>query len=365
MNNIGLYIHVPFCLSKCPYCDFYSVKPEREATDGYKKAVIRNLKRYTQAFSDICFDTVYFGGGTPILLHEEICEILDIAGSHIAENAEITIEANPCITDADKLCSLKRFGVNRVSFGLQSANDNELKTLGRLHNAADGEWAVYLAHKAGIDNISADIMTGIPCQTEKSLEKTLKAITSLPVSHISAYMLKIEPNTPFYNQKLVLPDENGYAELYLKTVNMLAENGFEQYEISNFAKENRLCRHNLKYWSCEAYIGIGPAAHSYFGGRRYYVTRDLTSFIKDEIQNEAISDDNVGGFDEWAMLKLRLTSGIDYKTAYEKYGIDRHTFEKKCRLIPKNMYISDENGIRLTPEGFLVSNTVIGILTDI
>lgn len=357
----GLYIHIPFCKSKCPYCDFYSVTDTDEYKEEYKKAVIRNIVFY----QNLHFDTVYFGGGTPILLWREICEILDNIGDRITKDAEITIEANPCSTSFDALCSLKQGGVNRISFGLQSGIDNELKALGRLHDSKKGAEAVLTAYKAGISNISADIMLGIPFQTEKSLEETLSYMTQLPLGHISAYMLKIEADTPFARRSVQPADEELMTELYIKTADFLLKKGFSQYEISNFSKEGYESRHNLKYWRCEEYIGIGPSAHSYFNGKRFSVERSLQDFIESPLQNTVVTDENVGGYDEWAMLKLRLSEGIDFKTAQIRYNISKEQILNRCRLIPKEYIEISDSGIRLTTKGFLVSNAIIGIISDI
>ncbi|MDE7281090.1 MAG: coproporphyrinogen III oxidase family protein, partial [Ruminiclostridium sp.] len=208
----GLYIHIPFCLTKCPYCDFYSVKYGKGMAEEYKKAVIRNLKQY----SDTDFDTVYFGGGTPILLWREICEILDNVS--LADNAEITLEANPCVCLEENLKELRVGGVNRISLGVQSLNDNELKALGRRHNSQTAVKAIETAHRCGFENISADIMLATPLQTSESLRETVSMLGKLPVTHISAYMLKIEDNTPFAERELPLPDEDRFCEIYLDTV---------------------------------------------------------------------------------------------------------------------------------------------------
>lgn len=357
----GLYIHIPFCKSKCPYCDFYSVTNTDDFKEKYKDAVIRNIGFY----QNLRFDTVYFGGGTPILLWREICEILDSIGNRITDNAEITIEANPCSTDFDALCSLKRSGVNRISFGLQSGVDNELKALGRLHSGKEGADAVYLAQKAGISNVSADIMLGIPFQTKDSLKTTLSYMTQLPLSHISAYMLKIEPDTPFAKKMVKPADEELMTELYIEAADYLNRNGFNQYEISNFSKTGKESRHNLKYWRCEEYIGIGPSAHSYYNGKRFSVDRNLSGFIDSTLQKTVITDENVGGYDEWAMLKLRLSEGIDFKTAQIRYNISKEQILNRCRLIPKEYLEITDSGIRLTTKGFLVSNAIIGIISDI
>ena len=365
MSKIGLYIHIPFCLSKCPYCDFYSVKYDKNTAELYQQAVIRNIHEYLSNDNDLKFDTVYFGGGTPILLWKEICGIMNELSDYLTENAEITLEANPCCTTKEALRSLIENGVNRISFGLQSGIDAELKALGRRHDSNCGKQAVLDAADAGFENISGDIMLGIPFQNCESLNDTIRYMTSLPLSHISAYMLKIEGSTPFASTKLNLPDEDGYADIYLNTVQSLADKGFYQYEISNFAKNGYESRHNLKYWRCEEYIGIGPSAHSYYKGERFAVSRDINAFISTPIQQTVITECECGGFGEWAMLKLRLTEGIDFDTTTNIFGVSKDRILNKCRLIPENLYKSDDKSIRLTPEGFLVSNAIICILTDI
>ena len=348
----GLYVHIPFCLSKCPYCDFYSVRYEKETAERYKTAVINNLLYYGGKF-----DTVYFGGGTPILLWKEICEILKAAD--IAENAEITVEANPCCTDGEKLAALKKAGVNRISFGVQSLNGNELKKLGRRHDAETAVKAIELAFSCGFDNISADIMLGTEGQAWESVENTVNRISELPVAHISAYMLKIEENTPFAKAKLDLPDEDEVCDIYLNTVGLLEAKGFKQYEISNFAKDGFSCRHNLKYWNCEEYLGIGPAAHSYWNGKRFFVKRDLEQFLCVDVQKTEIEEENPADFEEYAMLRLRLCEGLDLKE-YEKHGGDAKAVTERIKSIPSNLVSFGNNSVSLTSEGFLISNTVIG-----
>ena len=350
----GLYIHVPFCLSKCPYCDFYSIKYNKDTADNYADAVIRNIRHYGDEY-----DTVYFGGGTPFLLWKKICEMLDFAD--ITEDAEITVEANPCTVDAKSLAALRKAGVNRISFGVQSLNDNELKALGRRHDANTAVNAVKAAKEQGFDNISADIMLGTPGQTAESVMLTIQQLSMLPVTHISAYMLKIEESTPFATAKLELPGEEAVCSMYLKATELLNNLGFNQYEISNYAKEGFCCRHNLKYWNCEEYLGIGPAAHSYYNGKRFFVERDLNSFIADEYQQTFIEEDAPGSHEEYAMLRLRLTEGLSL-SEYEALGGDVYTMKRTLKQIPDEYISIDGDTVSLTPKGFLVSNMIIGRL---
>ena len=350
----GLYIHVPFCLSKCPYCDFYSIKYDKETADGYANAVIRNIQYYGGQF-----DTVYFGGGTPFLLWEKICEILNFAD--ITEDAEITVEVNPCTVDAERLSALRKAGVNRISFGVQSLNDHELRVLGRRHDASTAVNAVKIARGQGFENISADIMLGTPEQTRESVTRTIQQLSMLPVTHISAYMLKIEENTPFAKARLELPNEDEVCSIYLEATELLGNLGFIQYEISNYARDGFPCRHNLKYWNCEEYLGIGPAAHSYYNGKRFFVERDLNAFISGKHQQTVIEDSNPGSHEEYAMLRLRLTEGLKL-SEYEALGGDAKAVKRLLKTIPGEYVSINGDIVSLTPKGFLVSNTIIGRL---
>ena len=350
----GLYIHIPFCLSKCPYCDFYSIKYNRETADIYANAVVRNIRHYGGRF-----DTVYFGGGTPFLLWEKICEILEHID--ITKDAEITVEANPCVVDAKSLAALRKAGVNRISFGVQSLNDNELRALGRRHDAYTAVHAVKIAKEQGFDNISADIMLGTPGQTAESVTKTIQQLSTLPVTHISAYMLKIEEDTPFAKTKLELPDEDEVCSIYLNVTELLCSLGFKQYEISNYAKKGFPCRHNLKYWNCEEYLGIGSAAHSYYNGKRFFVERDLNAFISDEYQQTVNEEGDPGSHEEYAMLRLRLTEGLSL-SEYKALGGDAEGMKLILNTIPCEYYTIRGDVVSLTPKGFLVSNMIIGRL---
>ena len=348
MKNIGLYIHVPFCMRKCRYCDFYSVT-DLSLTDLYTSAVIRNIKAYGYSF-----DTVYFGGGTPSLLTpKQISAILSAA--EIAPNAEISMECNPNSVTENYLREVRLAGVNRLSFGVQSFDDNELKMLGRLHDSAQAIEAIETAKKVGFDNISADLMLAVSGQTFESLRRSLSTVAKLPLTHISAYMLKVEEGTPLAADEQLLaqiPDEDDTADMYLEAVKKLDEAGFEQYEISNFARDGFECRHNLKYWRCEEYLGIGPAAHSFIDGARFACPKDLGRFISSEMQ-ETVTLDEGGNAEEKAMLALRLVK--------EGLSLDAYPeSEKRAEMLIKGGLLKKEKGtLRLTPEGCLVSNQII------
>ena len=349
--RVGLYIHIPFCLSKCPYCDFYSVPYSRLKAQEYTEAVIRNIRHYGGHF-----DTVYFGGGTPILLYEHIGEMLDAAD--IAGEAEITVEANPCMCEPRVLEILRSAGVNRLSLGVQSMNERELVFLGRRHTVKQTEDAFRNAVKAGFDNISADMMIGLEGQTAEEITYTAERLAALGAKHISAYLLKIEEDTPFAKRELTLPDEDSTAELYLHTVRTLERLGFVQYEISNFAVHGYESRHNLKYWRCGEYLGIGAAAHSYYGGKRFCTARDISGFINSPVQQVKVTDEEPGGWEEYAMLKLRLTEGLTFAEA-ERFG-KADELRRNAAGLPGKLVRITESGINLAPEGFLVSNAVIG-----
>lgn len=344
----GLYIHVPFCRKKCPYCDFYSTGYSEELAGQYAEAVIRNLRYY-----DGEYDTVYFGGGTPILLASHIPAILKEC--RIGSGAEITVECNPVEMNEDALKTLFDCGVNRLSVGVQSAVDSELRALGRTHTFKQAREAILTANRVGFGEISVDLMLGIPGQTAETLGNTISGLGKLPITHVSAYMLKIEPRTVFGKKPPEnLPDEDETAELYLAAVNMLRSIGFEQYEISSFAKSSRKSRHNLKYWRYEEYLGIGAAAHSFYKGRRFAVKRDLRGFIASEHQTEITTDSEINELEERIMLGLRLTEGIPEELW--------RRLESALPLIPKQYYRLENGRLSLTEEGFLVSNEIISTL---
>lgn len=345
---IGLYIHVPFCRKKCPYCDFYSVGYREDLAERYADAVIRNLRYY-----DEDYDTVYFGGGTPILMAREIPRIL--GECRIKHGAEITVECNPLEMDEETLRLLYDCGVNRLSVGVQSAVNKELIALGRTHTYEQAKSAILTANRVGFLDISIDWMLGTPNQDHVSLIYTVKRFQELPITHLSAYLLKIEPNTTFGKRPPeALPDEDRSAELYLAAVDMIRSLGMEQYEISNFARGSMMSRHNLKYWRREEYLGIGAAAHSFYKGRRFAVKRDLREFISSEHQIEMTEEENPDETEERIMLGLRLCKGIPRELW--------RRVESALPLIPKEYYKLENERLSLTPSGFLVSNNIIATL---
>ena len=362
MSTLGIYIHVPFCGKKCAYCDFYSVNWTKAQAEDYVGAVLRNIRHYGDCGTKV--DTLYFGGGTPSLLsYQQLESIINEAGRcfSLDSDAEITLEANPCTLTSDKLKDLRRAGINRLSIGVQSMIDDELKMLGRVHTAARAEQAVLDAAGAGFENISCDLMIALPDQKKESLQYSAERLTALPIQHISAYILKTEDGTPFDCEEIRrrLPDEDDAAELYLAMVRLLEERGFMQYEVSNFAKQGYESRHNSRYWKCQDYLGIGPAAHSCYKRKRFAVERDVADFIASEFQNITVTDESPCGFEEYAMLRLRLKEGLRLSDVSEH----RSDIEKKLPPLIKDGYAeTDGERIWLTAKGFLMSNSVIEYL---
>lgn len=342
MSESGLYFHIPFCKSKCPYCDFYSVKFDEASAQQYVQEICDEIKQYQGIF-----DTVYFGGGTPSILPPELIgKILDCARAQfeISDDAEITVECNPSKDLSEDFKKYASYGVNRISVGMQSAVDSERFALGRVAGRNEVERTINYARQSGIENISLDLMLGTPKQTIESLDYSFDFIKSVGVPHVSAYMLKIEEGTKFFQMRdrLVLPDDDTVGEMYLKTVDTLASFGIKQYEISNFAVPGFESRHNTKYWTLTPYLGIGKSAHSFWGGKRFFY----------DIEWNKIDDGTGGDKEEQIMLGLRLAKGID------KSLVDRDFAE-----FVKMGYVADlGERIALTPKGMLVSNTIINYI---
>lgn len=355
----GIYIHVPFCNGKCPYCDFYSVRASEERMDEYTKSIIELLNSNPEQIT--AADTLYFGGGTPSLLGaERLCRITEAAQKKYGlENAEITAEANPEGVDDDFFRGIRAAGINRLSFGLQSANDGELKELGRKHSASQAAKAVESAQKAGFQNITLDLMLAIEGQTEQSLRRSVEFCTNLGVRHVSAYLLKLEPGTAYYKNRaeLALPDEDAAANLYLLACEELGRHGLKQYEISNFAEPGFESRHNLKYWRCEEYWGLGPAAHSFVNGKRFHYGRSIGAFLRGERPEQ---DGEGGSFEEFAMLKMRLTEGLRDEACLARFGqpVPERIMRAARKYESAGLTVCTPEGFHFTPKGFLVSDAL-------
>lgn len=367
----GLYIHIPFCRSKCPYCDFYSMPKNAGVIENYCSALKDEIEtgKRTKKFtfnSDLSFDTVYFGGGTPsVLTAYQLGDILDTAGNsyNISSDAEITVECNPSTVNEEYFKILTAYGVNRISLGLQSAVDSERRSLGRLADKNQVQKCIEYARKSGIDNISLDVMLGVPSQTIDSLNETADFLINADVPHISAYMLSIEEGTVFHKKKnsLNLPDEDTVCDIYSLLAKRLEKSGFEHYEISNFAKKGYESRHNLKYWQCEEYLGLGPSAHSFIDGKRFYFERSTDDFISG---CEAVFDDLGGDSEEFLMLGLRLKKGISAGEYKKRFECDiPHSFTKNAKRFIQSGHMSfDGDAYTLTQSGMLISNYIISSL---
>lgn len=351
-DKIGLYIHIPFCEKKCLYCNFYSVCVSEKVYNNYISALCREIRVWGKKINRTV-DTVYIGGGTPSLLCGDILPLMNAVREnfHVSDNAEITAECNPGLS-VEFLTAAAESGVNRLSFGVQAGSDSRLKTLGRTHTADDAVRAVNAARRAGISNISCDIMIALPDSDCDTLKEDIDFICSLSPEHISAYILKIEGNTVFGAKKalLNLPDDDNTVDQYLYLCRELSGRGYEHYEISNFAREGKESRHNLKYWRCEEYLGIGPSAHSYISGERFYYPGDIKAFISGaETRFESIG----GSADEKIMLGLRINTGVPLS-----YFSD-NALRKAENLQKAGLLKISDGEITLTDRGMLLSNSII------
>ncbi len=360
MNSIGLYFHVPFCRGKCPYCDFYSVRCTDGMMDDYTDRMIGQIQYESKKIGRPA-DTLYFGGGTPSLLGgRRIRRLAEAARAGFGlENAEITVEANPDSVSPGFFREIRAAGVNRLSLGLQSANGAELKLLGRTHTAEQAERAVRDAQEAGFGSISLDLMLAIQLQTEDSLRRSVEFCAECGVQHVSAYLLKVERGTPYDRRrdKLRLPGEDETAELYLLACRELEQYGFAQYEISNFARKGKESRHNLKYWRCEEYLGLGPSAHSFLEGKRFHFERGMAGFLRGD---PAVPDGSGGDFDEFAMLRMRLAEGLTDEACRARFGFPVPERLKRAarRYETAGLTHCAGNGFCFTPKGFLLSDAL-------
>ena len=374
---LGLYVHIPFCKQKCAYCDFYSLSGNEGLMDDYTAALCAHLTETAPFAAGHTVDTVYFGGGTPTYLGEKrLVQILKtiLKKYRVDRHAEITLEANPdSAGDRKALKALRKAGFNRVSLGMQSACDEELREIGRVHTMDQVRAAVDAARKAGFDNLSLDLIYGLPHQTQDRWAANLAAAVDLAPDHLSCYGLKVEEGTPLFARRedAGLPGDDEQADMYLYTVDYLRRFGYFQYEISNFARTGRESRHNLKYWTLGEYAGFGPGAHSDFGDVRYAYEKDLAGYIRGVREGTPMlsENDRIPSMDrdtEWLMLWLRTVRGLDPKDFEQRF---RRRFSMflpfltQCEQAGYAVY--EEDRWHLTPKGFLVSNQIIGGMLDV
>ncbi len=363
----GLYIHFPFCKQKCRYCDFVSYPDKLSEGERYVDALIREMEAYRGA----AVDTIYLGGGTPTALAPACLErvLSGVACSFsLAKNCEITVEANPGTVTKETVSALAACGVNRVSLGVQSFSDRELSLLGRIHSREDALYAAEAIYAAGISDINLDLMFSIPGQTRESLLESLSQAVSLAPGHISCYSLILCEGTPMFEDhrqgKLSLPDEDEDRERYAMLVSFLKESGYERYEISNFAKDGKISRHNTKYWVRAPYIGLGAAAHSFYENRRYENPPSLAEYYRQVEsgavpQGEAVSTEDAMA--EFMFLGLRLTkNGVSRKAFLQTFGKDLDAIYGQTikKLTVSGLLCDEGDVIRLTDRGIDVSNAV-------
>ena len=352
-DKYGIYLHIPYCRARCRYCDFYTAPGARGVPREYVEALKRELRRPHPAP-----DTLYFGGGTPALLTPaQAAELIAAAGPR--PGAEITLEANPDAVTPETLAGFRAVGVTRLSFGVQSARDSQLRTLGRLHTAAGAARALAWAREAGFPDLCGDIMLALPGYTRAEFDETLALLAEGGCTHISAYLLKIEPGTAFAARPPAgLPDPDAAADFYLYAVDRLEAAGYRQYEISNFARPGHEGRHNLLYWNCRDYQGIGPAAHSCVGGVRRFWPGDTAGFIAGTVQEE---EEGRCDAEDFLLMQLRLTHGLDMAEYQARGGAPftaaQQTFLRQCQA--HGYAVWDGRTLRLTPAGMVVQNAIL------
>lgn len=369
---LGLYIHVPFCAQKCYYCDFNSYKINSNQKKEYLINIEREMKFYKDEFKDKCFDTVFFGGGTPsILTVDELQELVNNINENfnIKKDAEITIECNPGTINREKLEAMKKMGINRLSIGLQATQNYHLKSIGRIHTYEEFEKNYYDALDIGFENINIDLMYALPNQKTQEWKDTLDKIIKLNPSHISAYSLILEEGTKLYdmyqNKEFKLLDEDTDINMYNYTIDTLKRHGYNQYEISNYSKEDLECKHNIIYWKCDNYLGLGPGASGFIGDTRYSNIEDICEYNKCIMQNirpvsEEIELTKKDKIEEFIFMGLRMNEGINIDIFKERFDTDFYDIYQEVmdKLIKRELVRFDGKNISLTQKGREISNSV-------
>ncbi len=378
-EKLGIYVHIPFCKSKCGYCDFCSHVPARGEAERYLNALMLHIGDFSGAAAAYSVDTVYIGGGTPTLLDKKQMKALTECirtSFKLEKDAEFTVEANPGTVDKGYLRALRGMGVNRISFGLQSASDRELRALGRIHTRDMFAESFAAARAVGFRNINVDLMYGIPYQSAESFDETLRYVQALAPEHISVYGLKIEEGTRFYREResLPLPDEETEYNMYRQAHSFLEASGYRHYEISNFARQDFASRHNLRYWLDEKYLGFGVAAHSYFKNQRYAYTSDMEAYMQEMEQPQSMSAilsecadiDVFTKETEYVMLRMRLFDGVRLQAYRETFGKDfvKKYGEKLQRYVDGGFVKLDGVRCAFTVKGMYVSNYILSDILD-
>lgn len=359
-NKLGIYVHVPFCAAKCAYCDFYSLAGQLSQADAYVARLCADITQTAPQCAEYTVDTVYFGGGTPSLLGgKRLAHILHTIFSafSVQPDAEITVEANPDSMTEEFLTRTREAGANRLSMGVQSAHDDELRAIGRIHTFAQAQDAVSRARRAGFQNLSVDLMYALPGQTAESLAQSIDALLAWNPEHLSCYGLTLEPHTPMGRTNPVLPDEDAQADLYLLLCEKMARAGFFHYEISNFARPGYESRHNSRYWKQQPYLGFGPGAHADFAGRRMENVRDLSAWLAGAAP--VPEDADIDRAAEYIMLSLRTAAGWDAAYYAETFHQNPEPIERALSVLPEPYRIHTGSRWHLTDAGFLLSNPII------
>ncbi|WP_415295049.1 radical SAM family heme chaperone HemW [Clostridium perfringens] len=372
MDKISLYIHIPFCAQKCLYCDFPSFARKDHLRKAYIEALNKEIINLREKHNNLEINTIFIGGGTPSVLesNELECLLKEIAKLNMAKDIEYSMECNPGNLTEEKLEVMKKYGVNRISMGLQAKQDNLLKGLGRIHNYKTFKENFLLAKKVGFNNINVDLMFGLPNQRLNEWEETLREIISLEPAHISAYSLIIEEGTAFYNlyenDKLKLPTEEEERKMYHLAKKILEENGFNQYEISNYAKEGKECRHNLAYWNMDNWIGVGSAAASYINGKRIKNISSVEEYInsineKGEAVEEIINNSKNDNMEEFMFMGLRKINGIDENEFKNRFSMNINDVygEILNKYIDEGLLIRESGRIFLSEKGIEISNVIM------
>ena len=372
MDKISLYIHIPFCAQKCLYCDFPSFARKDHLRKAYIEALNKEIISLREKHNNLEINTIFIGGGTPSVLESDELECLlkEVAKLNMAKDIEYSMECNPGNLTEEKLEVMKNYGVNRISMGLQAKQDNLLKGLGRIHNYKTFKENFLLAKKVGFNNINVDLMFGLPNQRLNEWEETLREIISLEPAHISAYSLIIEEGTAFYNlyenDKLKLPTEEEERKMYHLAKKILEENGFNQYEISNYAKEGKECRHNLAYWNMDNWIGVGSAAASYINGKRIKNISSVEEYInsineKGEAVEEIINNSKNDNIEEFMFMGLRKINGIDENEFKKRFSMNINDVygEILNKYIDEGLLIRESGRIFLSEKGIEISNVIM------
>ena len=382
MKELAVYVHIPFCVQKCRYCDFLSGPRHLDKIDQYLDMLIIEISQYRELIKEYQVRSIFLGGGTPSILNENqirrvMCALWDVIGEQVMKDVEVTIESNPGTLTEEKLKTYRELGINRISMGLQSTFNDELKNLGRIHTYEEFLEGYRLARKAGFQNINIDLMSGLPNQSLEKWETTLARIIELNPEHISAYSLIIEEGTKFYDQygteegEKALPDEELDRLMYQKTKELLSAAGYERYEISNYAKPGYESRHNCSYWTGIDYLGVGLGASSLIQKNRYRNKENMECYLKTLVQNKVVRQleetlDKQSEIEEYMILGLRMMKGVSKSEFFKRFGetMDMKYGEVLAQLKSLELITEEDDFVCLTEKGIDVSNEIFTMFME-